>query len=32
MYGESIMNDQTRQKWFSKFYAEDILLNNAPVR
>ena len=30
VYGEGAMTDQTCQKWFVKFCAEDFSLDNAP--
>ena len=30
VYGEGAVTDQTCQKWFSKFYAGDFLLDDAP--
>ena len=29
VYGEGTVTDQTCQKWFAKFYAGDLSLNNA---
>ena len=30
MYGEGTVTDQTCQKWFAKFHAGDISLDDAP--
>ena len=31
VYRKGIVTDQIYQKWFAKFYAENLLLDNAPL-